>query len=207
MSHKSLCKTLGILPLMIYASAVLADAPDPSQVYIRGIVHAGTGCPVGTVAGNVSPDAQAFTLIFDEFLAEAGPGISLSRSRAFCQLNLDLHIPNGWSYTVFKVDYRGFAALDPGTIGTQTASYYFQGDSHTVTLRSNIRGGYNRDYLITDRLGISAVVWSPCGIERALNIKAQVAVQAGFNQRALMTVDSIDGDFKQIYGVMWRHCR
>ena len=197
--------TLGMIA-GLSATAMLAQAPNPNEVYIRNIVHAGTGCPAGTVAGNVAPYAQAFTLIFDQFLAEAGPGIPASRGRSFCQINLDLHIPQGWSYTLFRVDYRGFASLDSGTQGTQTASYYFQGNSQTVNLRSVLRGYYNRDYTITDQLGIESLVWSPCGVDRSLNIKAGVAVQARGGNSALMTIDSVDGSFRQIYAFRWRRC-
>ena len=33
-------------------------APDPSQVYLKGIAYGGTGCPQGTVGTYISADRQ-----------------------------------------------------------------------------------------------------------------------------------------------------
>jgi hypothetical protein len=188
--------------------AAYADGPNPNEVYVNNIVHAGTGCPIGSVASDISEDAKAFTLLFDNYLVEAGPGIPRGESRKFCQLTVNLHVPQGWSYTLFDVTYAGFANLDSGTSGTEKSTYYFEGNpSGGVTLASTIRGQFNSDYHIQDRLGIDALVWSPCGINRALNIKSAIQVDARPGQRALMTIDSIDGELRHIYGIAWRRCQ
>jgi hypothetical protein len=199
---------LGVALLVSGMSAsALADGPNPNEVTINNIVYGGTGCVQGSVAGDISTDAKAFTLLFDSYLVEAGPGIPRGNSRKFCQLTVNLQVPQGWSYTIFDVTYAGFANLDAGTSGTERSSYYFEGNpSGGVTLTSTLRGSYNRDYRIKDTLGISALVWSPCGVNRALNIKSAINVTASGNQSALMTIDSIDGELKHIYGLSWRRC-
>jgi hypothetical protein len=187
--------------------SAFADGPNPDEVYVNNIVHAGTGCPVGTVATDISEDAKAFTLLFDQYLVEAGPGIPLSESRKFCQVTLNLHVPQGWSFTIFDVTYAGFANLDAGTTGLERSTYYFQGSpSSGVTLTSTLRGRYNSDYRIQDRLGLDALIWSPCGVNRALNIKSAIQVNARSGQSAMMTIDSIDGQLKHRYGIQWRRC-
>ena len=110
---------LGIAAVTVLAApAVFAQAPDPSQVYIRNISYAGSGCPAGSTSQDISPDLKAFTLLFDQFVASAGPGIALPESRKNCQITVDLVYPQGWSYTVFSADYRGYASLTPGSTGT-----------------------------------------------------------------------------------------
>ncbi|MSP19296.1 MAG: DUF4360 domain-containing protein [Bdellovibrionales bacterium] len=187
--------------------AVAELGPDPSTVRINGISYAGSGCPAGSVSQNLSEDAKAFTLLFDSYVAETGPGMPLSLARKNCQVAVDLRFPQGWSYSLFTVDYRGYARLESGTSGQQVSSYYFQGQSKTGNLRTTYYGPAERDYQIRDTLGLDALVWSPCGANRALNMNTQVRVTAPSQRRALMTIDSIDGELKHIYGMKWRRCQ
>lgn len=188
--------------------AALAVDPPPS-VRIRSISWAGSGCPAGTVAANVAPDLTAFTLLFDSYVADLGPGLSLSRSRKNCQILVDLDFPQGWSYSVFSVDYRGFANLQRGVSGIQQSLYYFQGELRTGRLQTILNGPWVGDYQIRDVLGLEALVWSPCGAQRALNINSSIRLEnrsGGSSAQGLLTTDSIDGTVKLIYGLQWRRC-
>lgn len=187
-------------------SAPVYQAPDPRTVSIRSIAYAGSGCPAGTVASNMAGDAKAFTLLFDSYVAEAGPDISLAQSRKNCQVVVDLKFPTGYSFSLIKVDYRGYASLDAGTTGVQKTNYYFQGQSVGPSLTSTFHGPYNDDYQARDTLAIDAAVWSPCGASRALNLNTQVRVTASGRKRALMTLDSLDGQIEHVYGILWRKC-
>lgn len=199
--------SLSLSVLSLSGLALGEIGPNPNQVSINGISYAGSGCPAGSVSQVLSLDAKAFTLLFDSYVAEAGPGMPLSLARKNCQIAVDLRFPPGWSYSIFTVDYRGYARLDPGTSGQQISSYYFSGQAKTGNLRTNFYGPTERDYQIRDTLGLDTVVWSPCGASRALNMNTQVRVTASGSRRALLTVDSIDGELKQIYGIQWRRCQ
>jgi hypothetical protein len=72
------------------------------------------------------------TLIFDSYYAEMGSGISPSAARRNCQLNIALHYPAGFQYSIFSADYRGYADLDAGVNGTQSSLYYFSGSQEQV---------------------------------------------------------------------------
>ena len=96
------------------ASADPVEAPNPGEVYIQDITYNGSGCPIGTVAENVSDDNQAFTLTFSDYIAEAGPGVSIRDGRRNCQVTLDLHVPQGWQFSLASFDYRGYVFLDEG---------------------------------------------------------------------------------------------
>lgn len=187
--------------------AAAIDKPD--YVRIRSIHYAGSGCPAGSVAENVSPDLTAFTLLFDSYIAEAGPGVPASQKRKNCQVTLDLDIPQGWSFTIADIDYRGYASLERGVTGLQKATYYFQGQSTQVSGETSLRGEMDRDYHIRDELVLTAEVWSPCGASRALNINSQVRVDNTRNPRGygMLTTDSMDGVFTTIYNLKWRRCR
>lgn len=194
--------------LFLFTLASTAFAAPPWAT-IRGMSHAGSGCPAGTVAQNLAPDLKAFTLLFDSYIAEAGPGISFAQSRKNCQILLDMNFPQGWSFSIFKVDYRGYANLDRRVTGIQKSTYYFQGQRLGPSFQTSLRGPFDNDYSRRDTLGVSALVWSPCGAQRALNINTQVRINNRRNRggQGLMTLDSIDGQVKHIYGIRWRRCR
>lgn len=197
-----------LAPLMAATLTTSAFAYGPDYVTINSISYAGSGCPAGTVAENLSDDFQAFTLLFDSYFAEVGPGVPYREKRKNCQIAVDLSFPQGWSFTIMDVDYRGYTSLDRGVTGLQRSSYYFQGQRATARLTSRFRGPTDDDYHVRDTLGISALVWSPCGASRALNMNTQVRVDNRRNRRGsgLMTLDSIDGQLTHIYGIKWRRC-
>ena len=220
----------GLLPLsfMAFAGVAMADSPDADEVYIKNLVTGGSGCPNGTVTESISDDRQAFTLIFDEFYAEVYDGKKMDTR--FCQINLTLHVPSGWQYSLATFDYRGYAYLEEGAAATQRASYYFTGDGQTTTFQTAIEhDGYDFDdiYQISDTIGMASVVWSPCGAERALNVKTQLQLTNKYHPRnnpdayhkrrnrrgvkgayGYMSTDSADGHIEQVirFGLWWRRC-
>lgn len=190
----------------LFAASQAQAQSAPEWVNVRGITYAGSGCPAGTVAQNISPDRLAFTLLFDNYVAEAGPGVPLSQSRKNCAVNIDLQYPAGWTYTLFAIDYRGFANLQAGVTGTQKASYYFQGSGQTHSGQSTLYGPRQSDYTYRDTFANQS--WSVCRVFRSLNINTQVRVDnsAAPSRSGMMTVDSIDGQVVQTYGIIWRRC-
>jgi hypothetical protein len=111
----------------------LPGGPSGHEVEIVGLAFAGSGCPAGTVSGQLSTDLTTLTLLYAEFVAQAGSGISPSNYRRNCQLNVKLRYPQGWQFSVFKADYRGYAQIPAGDTGTCKATYYFSGDSRQVS--------------------------------------------------------------------------
>ncbi len=186
-----------------------ADAPDPGTIFIKKLTYGGTGCPAGTAAVNLSTDATAFTLIFDNFLAQKGPGIPLAESRKNCQVNLLLHVPAGFPYAVASVDYRGYADLAAGAKGMQKSTYYFQGQAPTASAWTTWTGPYANNWQTRDEVATASLVWAPCGVERSVNINAQLQLQPGSSSassQSIMSMDSEDGQFTTIYHLVWQHC-
>jgi hypothetical protein len=140
-----------------------AGVPDKTKTYIDSITYGGSGCCQGTVSLSISQDLTTFTLIFDEFIAETGPTKSIRDSRKNCQVNIDLRYPQGWSYSIVSVDYRGFVNVPRGVTATQTSTYYFSGEIAQIQASLIFRGSVENDYLISDKIATSEIVWSPCG--------------------------------------------
>ncbi len=183
--------------------------PSPDQMHIKKLTYGGTGCPAGSVAVDIASDATAFTLIFDQFLAQIGPGVPAIESRKNCQVNLLLHVPHGFTYAITSVDYRGYANLAPGAQGMQKASYYFQGQAPTASAETIFRGPYEQDWQLRDRVSTAALVWSPCGVERSMNVNAQLRLTRGTapaSSSSFIQMDSEDGNIQQVYHIVWAHC-
>lgn len=195
-----------LLAIVALASTVLSDRPKKSEVYIEGLITGGSGCKQGTVASSLSKDLQSFTLLFDDFVASTGSGTTAKDSRKNCQINIDLRYPQGWSYSVLSVDYRGFIDIPSGVSATQSATYYFSGQTAQNTYSSTTPGPYTGNYLYHDEVGTEALVWSPCGSVVQGNINSQVYLTGDKSKNAQITTDSIDGKYAQIYGIQWKRC-
>jgi hypothetical protein len=107
--------------------------PSGHDVQVLGLSFAGSGCPAGSVAGQISTDLTTLTLLYDTFVAQSGQGLKPADMRKNCQLNIKLRYPQGWQFSIVKADYRGYAALPKGNTGTCKATYYFSGDSRQVS--------------------------------------------------------------------------
>jgi hypothetical protein len=177
-------------------------ASTPSSVYVRNVSFAGSGCPAGSVAMNVSSDRQALEVVFDSFVASRGNGYPLSESRKNCLINLDLGYPSGWQYTVASLDIRGYVQLDRGATAVENDQFYFQGQTSRASLSTTFRGPISQSYQVRDTLGASSQVWSPCGANRALNINLQAYVSGG---SGLITIES-PLNLTNSFRIQWRRC-
>jgi hypothetical protein len=191
--------------MLMAPMSAYAQAPDPSQVYVQSITYGGTGCPNGSMAHSFANDRKSFTLIFDSFVASTGSGVPITESRKNCQLNVNLHLPQGWQFSIGTADYRGYVNLPAGARAEQKSVYYFAGESQ-VTRKGSFVGPVAKDYLRRDELPLSTVVWSECGMVVPVNINAQVSITGAGSNSAQITTDSIDGKVRHILGLQWRTC-
>ena len=188
-----------------------APTPQPSGKMSIDVVSAnGSGCPRGTTAVTVSPDSKAFTVAYSEFTAQVGVGAKPTDFRKNCQLGLNVHVPQGYTYAIASTDHRGFAQLQRGASATQTASYYFQGESQNSRIRHNFTGPVDGNWQRTDTIGISSLSFLPCGEKRYLNVNTELRVNAGWSNRkkttSLLTMDSTDGNLDTVYHLAWKKC-
>jgi hypothetical protein len=190
------------------ANASVPVTPPDDKVVIDIVTADGSGCKPGTKSITVSPDNTAFTVTYNDYTAEVAPGTA-SLIRKNCQLALWVHVPQGLTYAVAKADFRGFASLARGATAVQKASYYFQGDSTTVSGTHNFNGPYGDNWQTTDEASIGALVYAPCGAVRYFNINSEVRVSRGSsnpNSTSSITMDSTDGSISTVYQFHWKEC-
>ncbi|MEU8588913.1 DUF4360 domain-containing protein [Streptomyces sp. NPDC048664] len=183
--------------------------PPPDKIVIKVATVNGSGCPQGSAAVAVSPDNTAFTVTYSTYVAQVGGGADPTAFRRNCQVNLIVHVPQGFTYAIASADYRGFASLQRGATSTEKASYYFQGSPDTAAITHPFRGPYNDDWQTTDTTDWSQLVWAPCGVQRNFNINTELRVNAGTSapgSTSFMTMDSTDGDINTVYHLAWKEC-
>ncbi|MGW7436521.1 DUF4360 domain-containing protein [Streptomyces sp. NPDC054849] len=169
----------------------------------------GSGCRPGSATVAVAPDNSAFTVTYSEYVAQAGGGAPAVEGRKNCLLSLQVHVPQGYTYAVAQVDYRGFGSLQEGAVGTQKASYYFQGMSQTAQRTHKFTGHLDDNWQATDTTGIEALVFAPCGEQRNFNINTELRAEVGTSdpsQTSFMALDSTDGSINSVYHFSWKKC-
>jgi hypothetical protein len=189
------------------ATAAPVTVPD-DKVVIDVVTADGSGCKPGTKSITVAPDNTAFTITYNDYSVEVGPATA-SLIRKNCQLTLWVHVPQGLTYAIAKADFRGFASLAPGATAIQKASYYFQGDSTTVSGSHSFAGPYGDNWQTTDQAEIGALVYAPCGAVRYFNVNSELRVSKGTSNShstSSITMDSTDGSISTIYQFHWKQC-
>ena len=191
--------------------ALVAQSAFADQTYIMNLNFAGSGCsPADSSASLYDTNSDGlpdqFSIYFSTYVAQQGPGLTLAERRKNCNVGVQLHLPQGYQFSIANVRYIGYADLPAGVLGRQKSTYEFPFFSNSVTLQSVLPGPYTGGYERTDNLGISSVVWSPCGLNTPLNIRTQVALEGASLPRAALTTDQIDGRVRQVYGLVWRAC-
>ncbi|OJF13412.1 DUF4360 domain-containing protein [Couchioplanes caeruleus] len=189
-----------------HAGSILDDPPN-DHIVIDLVAMAGSGCRPGTADVAVSPDNKAFTAIYSEYLAQAGPGVPSTEGRKNCQLNVLVHVPQGFTFAIAKVDYRGYGSLLHGSTASQRANYYFQGMSQSAYSNHPISAPLDDNWMASDEVAVAAMVWHPCGEMRNLNINTELRVARGTSSgTSFLTMDSTDGSIETTYHFAWKRC-
>ncbi|MFI9202237.1 DUF4360 domain-containing protein [Streptomyces sp. NPDC053048] len=191
-------------------SAATDGVPPPDKIVIDVVTVNGSGCPAGTANVNVSPDNTAFTVSYSNYVAQVGLGAKPTDFRKNCQLSLNVHVPQGFTYAIAQADYRGFAHLEKGATGLERANYYFQGMSQTAYVNHHFGGPLNDNWQTTDTTEIDQLIYAPCGAIRYFNINTELRVDAGTSDptktTSFLAMDSTDGSINTLYHFAWKEC-
>lgn len=193
---------LGVFVFLSLASQVsLADGLQLGEPQ-----YGGTGCPAGSASVALSPDQSALSILFDQYVVEAGGRKSFDRKN--CNIAIPVRVPQGYSVSVFAIDYRGFTGLPSGARAQLSVNYFLAGGGSGVRTTKTFYGPSSSDYLKSDRLGMEAIVWSACGADTILRANTTMLVQSNSRRdQAMATVDSADIESGLIYHLQWRTCR
>ena len=196
-------KILAIAALHIAGSVASVSYADDIALGEPG--YGGTGCPDGSASVTLSPDAKSLSIIFDEYYVEVGGATNKSLERKSCNIAIPVHVPQGLSVSVLTVDYRGYNSLPTGAKSTFAVEYFFAG-VQGPKFNKTFNGALDQDYLITNKLQATALVWSACGADVNLRTNSSIRVQTKQNKEALATVDSEDISAAIKYQLQWKEC-
>ncbi len=192
-----------MMALACVASSAIAQADD---IRLGEPGYGGSGCPSNSASVTLAPDQKSLSILFDQYVVEAGAATRKRLDRKSCNIAIPVHVPQGYSIAVFQVDYRGFTALPYGARGTFNVENFFAG-SQGPRRTKTFYGPSNQDYLLTDDLSAESLVWTPCGADTNLRINTSMTVQTnGSYESAMATVDSADVSAGLIYHIQWRRC-
>jgi hypothetical protein len=167
--------------------------------------YGGTGCPANSASVTLAPDQKSLSILFDQYVVEAGNGRTMDRKS--CNIAIPVRVPQGYSISVFQIDYRGFNSLPAGARSQFNVEYFFAG-SRGVRQSKSFFGPASNLYELTDNLTAEALVWTPCGADTNLRVNTSMLVQSNRRQeQAMATVDSADVTAGLVYHIAWRTCR
>jgi len=170
-------------------------------------VFSGTGCPAGTAYAVLSQDATTMSILFDQYVAEAGRAVNRTFDRKSCNISVPVRVPNGYSVSIIEVDYRGFNGLPAGATSQFDVEYFFAG-AQGPRFSRQFRGPLTDNYLLTNTLLASAVVWSACSATPILRANSSLRVNSNSRgEQAMATLDSADVSSSLVYHLAWRRCR
>ena len=193
--------------MLFFATAfVLAQGALADGLRLGQPGYGGTGCPAGSASATLSPDQTSLSILFDAFTVESGGNTQRIVDRKSCNIAIPVQVPQGYSVSVFTVDYRGFNFLPYGARSALNAEYFFAGQPGPRTVRY-FYGSLNSDYLFRNTLTNEQIVWSPCGASTNLRVNASMMVQTNSSrQQSFATVDSADIKAGLVFHIQWRRC-
>jgi hypothetical protein len=193
--------------LALAASGGEGNVPNPSGAFFVSVKPMGTGCPAGTTQTSISPDGKTFTTTFSAFEATVNNRQSVAVKD--CQLAIKLKSPSGLSYTVTEFYYQGYAYLEEGQTARQISRYYFQGAPvQAEEVRTDLKGPFDDTYTFEDKIRTTDFVWSPCGVERDLNVRATLRLQNSSKKDGYINLGAVDAntDTKVRFKLNWKKC-
>lgn len=191
------------LGLLVLVAGINANAID---LQLGTPEYGGTGCPGGSASVSLSPDSKSISILFDQYVVEAGGAKSFDRKN--CNISIPVKVPNGYSVSVFAIDYRGFTGLPSGGRASLSVDYFLAGLGRGVRTSKTFYGPAATDYLKSDSLELNAVVWSACAANTILRANTTMLVQSNSRrEQAMATVDSADVNAGLVYHLQFRPCR
>ncbi|RKS76911.1 uncharacterized protein DUF4360 [Actinomadura pelletieri DSM 43383] len=190
------------------AAAASSPANGPKDVKVDIAAVNGSGCKPGSAAVSLASDRDSFSVTYSDYTAQAGGSTTPADGRKTCRVNLQVLVPEDFTYAVSAVDYRLRADLQSGAKAVQRASYYFQTDSETKTATHNLTGPYNKNFEVSEKIPEDQLAWKPCGERLNFNITTELRVDKGTSDASkvsTITLNSGNGA-KVNYHLAWKPC-
>ena len=155
----------------------------------------GSGCP-GGVTASLSYDSTSLSILYDNFLVEAGQNNLKFSETKQCEIEIPVQIPKGKMLKLVKVDLRGYLfASERGAKATVYSRYALKNGSKTIqgnTYSRNYQGPLDELFELSEDMGIPYD--QKCGGEN-FTISMRTALRAqvdNLDKSVLVSMDSTD---------------
>ena len=178
------------------------------EAFIKDIQFAGSGCLQDDAVAVLSPDQQVLSLLFDNFIVEAG-GEQSRRGKKSCNVIIAIAAPEGKRILIDKIDYRGYAFVPSKARMNFKSSYHFEIPSLGIISRSFLdvitrTGDVDEDLFVEQQIK-DRVLSRACGEDILLNIKTNLTVMTSSGQdEAFVSIDSLDSGID--YHISYESC-
>jgi hypothetical protein len=181
---------------VLIPSAAQARGPVADPVVTLKVQSVnGSGCPTGSSVTTNVPDQTAFTVSFSQFKVGGGEYRN-------CVLIVNVAVPAGWTYAVYRVDNRGYGALDRGATGRILTTTWFTGFPWTLKIDQSFTGPFDDFW----QAGAEApnVTYAPCGASYNLTLNDTLRVTGP--PTSSMELFAQDVRVSTIFYLRWKTC-
>jgi hypothetical protein len=192
--------------LLTPAGPAHASAP-PDPVTVEVLTVNGSGCPAGSATVTALPDNTGFRVTYGSFITQAGGSARPLDFRKNCQINLQVHIPPGFTFAISSAEYRGLANLQEGASGLQRTNYYFQASPDNNYVDHTFSGPLSKAWDTIDQA--PELVYAPCGQFQNLNVNTELRVDKGTihpDAVSSLSMRTTDGDIDTLLHFQWKEC-
>jgi hypothetical protein len=192
-----------LLGTLFAAGSALAQSPGNVQVGTPS--YSGNGCPAGSLAASISPDGLSLSILFSAYQVNTG-GSAVSRDRKSCALSIPVSVPPGYQMMINRVDYRGFALLPQGSLGSFDIRYAFTGMAG-LGFQQTFSNAQDGNFTLSNIPSGDRSAWTPCGMPSTLQTTTNLMLQSNpNNQQASIVMDSADMTSGLTYQLRWATC-
>lgn len=167
-----------------------ADPPppqNPGRVTVELVADFGSGCAPGTAFVSISPNNSDIHVDYGQYLAWIGPGASPIDFRKYCQANLVVHMPAGWSYAVTGHTHIALVNLAAGASATLRANSVFLGrPTASIPHLHTFTGPLNDELAVDDTIGAESWEYSRCDVPETLQIATDLRILRGTSDPKLV---------------------
>ncbi len=143
----------------------------------------------------LAPDNSALSVLFTDLTVEAGGAPAVE-----CTIDVPLELPEGMSLGVYRVDYRGFAALENKDRATLTVNYELGPKGNSRHFKRSVRGEMEDDFAFRENIGAGLMKRVGCGVDARL--RGRVTLSLDGKGDSFATLDSSDGSSR--HGLVYR---
>lgn len=165
----------------------------PREIAVTGVTYEGSICPPESILAGIDDGIASVSILGDRMVV-LGPGAT-----GDCKIEVDLSVPEGWSFSGTDFQYRGFTDAN-----MRLRTQYSFGSGPTVSFDTAMS---SEDFEYEERLWDSKTLWSPCtGTHVKLTINLELMNGTSSESDVMSTLDTLDFPLDDLGGMRFKRC-